>query len=69
VFLSELRRSQRFFAHGYVGVNYFLCRWDSTVLPPTEDRRRRILDRLVDEGKVEIFAAEDGTKALRTKGS
>jgi len=66
VFIHELQRAQARFSGGYVGVNFFLGRWDAPDLEKSVPVRGRILDRLVEKGKVEIYAASDGCKALRT---
>jgi uncharacterized LabA/DUF88 family protein len=63
-FLKELRRAQAKFDEGYVGVNYFLTRWQGDVLNDSPDVRRRMLDRLVKEGRVEIYTASDGAQAI-----
>jgi uncharacterized LabA/DUF88 family protein len=64
-FLSELRRAEAKFDEGYVGVNYFLTRWQGDVLDESPEIRRRVLDRLVRAGRVEIYTAGDGAQAIR----
>ena len=51
-FLSELRRAEAKFDEGYVGVNYFLTRWQGDLLEESPEIRRRVLDRLVRLGRV-----------------
>lgn len=64
-FVDDLRRAQECFEGGYVGLSYFVSRWRSERLSSSPDLRRRILDDLVDQARVEIYEAEDGSKALR----
>jgi uncharacterized LabA/DUF88 family protein len=64
-FVSELERAERKFAGGYVGVSYFLKSWRSNLLDPAPEVRQRLLDALVDAGKVTIYDALDGSKAMR----
>jgi uncharacterized LabA/DUF88 family protein len=64
-FLRELRRAESKFEEGYVGVNYFLTRWQGDILEDSPEIRRRILDRLVRDEKVEIYTAIDGAQAIR----
>lgn len=64
-FLRELRRAEAKFDEGYVGVNYFLTRWQGDVLEDSPDIRRRVLDRLVRSERVEIYTAGDGAQAIR----
>lgn len=64
-FLQELRRAEAKFDEGYVGVNYFLTRWQGDILDDSPEIRRRVLDRLVRDEKVEIYTADDGAQAIR----
>ncbi|MFI5165236.1 MAG: NYN domain-containing protein [Thermoanaerobaculales bacterium] len=66
-FLKELQRAQGKFKGGYVGVNFFVTRWNAPVLTKSPDARRRILDRLVRAERVEVYAAPDGSQALRIR--
>jgi uncharacterized LabA/DUF88 family protein len=65
VFLEELERAEERFADGYVGVNFFVTRWRSDRLVDDPNTRRRILDQLVDDGLVEIFETDDGSRGVR----
>ena len=65
--MDELKRAEIKFHGGYLGLNYFVTRWRSDRLDASPDVRRRILDRLASDGKVEIYAAPDGTKAIKGK--
>lgn len=65
LFLRELERAEGKFAGRYVGVNFFVTRWKSDILEPSPEVRRRLLDKLVADGRVELYDAEDGCKALR----
>jgi len=67
VFLQELACAESHFKSGYVGLNYFLRKWKSQTLAPDFQARNRILQKLLEKGKVETFDAPDGNKALRTK--
>ena len=66
-FLQELARAENRFGAGYVGANYFLRKWKSTVLAPDFQTRNRILQKLLEKDEVEIYQATDGNKAIRTK--
>ena len=65
--LDEIKRAQAAMPGGYVGVHFFVTRWRSEKLAEIPDLRRRILDRLVEQGKVEIYLTEDGIQAVRVK--
>lgn len=67
VFLQELARAESTFKNGYVGANYFLKKWKSPRLEPDFQARNRILQKLLERGKVETFDAPDGKKGLRSK--
>jgi len=67
VFLEELANAESSFKAGYVGVNYFLKKWKSRNLEPDFQARNRILQKLLEKDKVELFEAHDGHKALRRK--
>ena len=67
VFLDELARAENHFRNGYVGANYFLRNWKSPRLAPDFQARNRILQKLLEKGKVETFDTSDGKKGLRTK--
>jgi hypothetical protein len=67
-FLDELERAERNFSAGYVGVNYFVSAWRSDRLDPSPIVRRRLLNRLVEAGKIEFYDAAKGDRAMRTKG-
>ncbi len=65
VFLEELSRAQQTFYSGYVGMNYFIKRWQSDQFVDQPDRRRYLLDMLADQERVEVYDAPDGNKAIR----
>jgi len=67
VFLDELKRAERKFSAGYVGVNYFVSSWRSDRLDPFPIVRRRLLNRLVEAGKIELYDAAKGDRAMRRK--
>ena len=64
-FLSELRVAECKFTGGYVGLNYFVTHWKSDRLVQSADIRRRLLDRLLEQKKIEVYLAADGVKAIR----
>lgn len=65
-FLAELDAASERLT--YVGVNYFVTRWRSDRLTASPDVRRRVLNRLVTAGAVEVYDAPGGSKALRRRG-
>lgn len=65
--LAELRRAQAHFEGGYVGLSYFLNRWESPHLPSDERERRDLLDALIADDRAETYQADDGTWAIRIK--
>lgn len=65
--LDEVRRAESKFPQGYVGVNFFVTRWQASQLDPDPEVRRRLIDRLVREERIEIYNTEDGTKAMRVR--
>lgn len=68
-FVREVARAEAHFAEGYVGLNYFLTRWQSPSLDRWPDTRRRILDQAVAEMRVDVYDAHDGKKAIRVHPS
>jgi len=67
ILIDEVRRAEAKFPLGYVGVNFFVTRWQASLLDPDPDARRRLIDRLVREDRIELYTTEDGTKALRVR--
>jgi len=65
-FVDALNEAQSRFGEGYVGTHYFLKEWRDDKLPRSIEDRRIILERLVEQGMVEIYDTEEGSKALRT---
>jgi len=64
--LEELRRAEEHFSGGgYVGMNYFINRWKSTLLPVNPQERQVALDMLIDDGRVEIYEVSNGDRAVR----
>lgn len=68
-FLAALKRAEAYFRDGFVGVNYFLTKWQSDGLDSSSEVRGRILDRLVETQQVETFDAANGNRALRVRGA
>ena len=67
VFLAELDRASQVLPGGYVGLSYFIRRWQSDRLVADVQRRYRVLEKLQKKGIVEVFQAADGVKGLRRK--
>lgn len=67
LFLDELKAAEARFSGGYVGLAYFITRWRSSLIDANPDARRRVLDELVEDDLVEVYAAPDGAQALRTR--
>jgi uncharacterized LabA/DUF88 family protein len=67
ILMDEVRRAESKFPAGYVGVNFFVTRWQASLLDPDPEMRRRLIDKLVREERIEIYTTEDGTKAMRIK--
>lgn len=65
--LDEIRRAQAAMPGGYVGVHFFVTRWRSQQLVEVPDIRRRAIDKLVADDKIEIYLTEDGVQAVRLK--
>jgi len=68
-FLQELAYAESHFKGGYVGVNYFLKKWKSQRLAEDFQARNRILQKLPGKGRIEIYDAPNGEKAVRAKAS
>jgi len=67
--LSEVRRAEQHFDSvpgGYVGYGYFINNWKSQDLPVGLHKRKPVVDRLVEEGRLEVYAAPDGKEAIRS---
>jgi hypothetical protein len=64
-FVEELERAEQKFSGSYVGLSYFVTRWRSNTLTAAPDMRRRLLDQLIDEDRIEVYDAQDGSKAIR----
>lgn len=64
-FVAELKIAEEKFDGGYVGLGYFVARWRSAALDPSADVRRRVLEELVHDGKVEVYEAPDRAQAIR----
>lgn len=67
ILLDEVKRAESKFPLGYVGVNFFVTRWQASHLDPDPDARRRLIDKLVREERIELYTTDDGTKAMRVK--
>jgi len=67
VFVSEVKRAQQKFEGGYVGASYFVSRWGSDLISNSPNERRKILDHLVEQGRIDLYDAPDGKKAIRVK--
>ena len=67
-FMDELQRATVAMPGGYIGAHFFVTRWRSHTLVENPEFRRRVLDRLVEQGKAEIYLTEDGIQAVRMRG-
>ncbi len=65
--VDEIRRAEAKFPTGYVGVNFFVTRWQASNLDPDPDVRRRLIDKVVREDRIELYTTEEGTKAIRIR--
>ncbi len=66
VLLKELARAQVHFGNGFVGLHYFVNRWESQTLSSDIQIRSRILETLIKTGKVEKYNIS-GKIAIRVK--
>jgi len=64
-FVGEITKAEEKFGSGYVGVNYFVTRWSSNLIPQSAAERRQIIDTLVENGMVEVYDTPDGKKAIK----
>ena len=67
-FIEEIQRAEDHFAKvpgGYVGYGYFVHHWHSKAIPFGLRARDPMLTKLAKEGKIVIYTAPDGKKALR----
>ncbi|MCC6738227.1 MAG: NYN domain-containing protein [Planctomycetia bacterium] len=65
--VDELGKAQAAMPGGYIGAHFFVTRWRSAKLPEIPDFRRRILDRLQEQGRAEVYLTDDGVQAVRVK--
>jgi hypothetical protein len=65
--VRELQRAETHFCGGggFVGAHYFIHRWKGHEIPEAPELRRVIMQRLIDEGRIETYAV-DGKTAVRT---
>lgn len=67
--VAEVQRAEsRFGDDGYVGYGYFINNWKSQALPHGLPNRKPVIDRLVREGRLEVYEAPDGKEAIRSVG-
>ncbi len=68
-FLEELKRAETHFHDkgGYLGVNYFVTRWQSESLPSSVEKCRDYLDTLESLGRIAIYSTPGGDLAIRSK--
>lgn len=64
-FVEEIAKAEQKFGSGYVGVNYFVTRWSSSLIPQSAAERRQIIDELVENGMVCVYDTPDGKKAIK----
>ena len=60
------KRGQVHFGNGFVGLHYFVNRWESQTLSSDIQIRSRILETLIKTGKVEKYNIS-GKIAIRVK--
>lgn len=70
VFMAELRKALAGSGgtNRYVGASYFTHSWKSERLSQLPSVRQRILNKLIKDGRVEVYTAHDGSSALRIVG-
>jgi len=66
ILYHEVIRAEEKFEGGFVGLSYFLNRWIGDGLPRMPERRREMVNQLVDEGRLEIYKAGSGDLAVRS---
>ena len=67
-FLDEIQRAEDHFANvegGYVGYGYFIHHWHAKNIPFGLRVRGPMLEKLAEQGKVILYDAPDGKKAIR----
>jgi uncharacterized LabA/DUF88 family protein len=64
-FISELRMAEEKFEGGYVGLGYFVTKWRSNQLTGSADLRRKLVEDLALDGRLELYEASDGAQAIR----
>jgi len=64
-FMAELEKAEQHFVGGHVGVHHFLSKWGSAVLEKEPIIRRRILAKLTKDGRIELYDAPSGDRAMR----
>lgn len=67
ILVDEVRRAESKFPSGYVGVNFFVTRWSTKHLDPDPEYRRRLIDDLVKQERIDLYMTPEGTKAIRVK--
>lgn len=67
--LDALAAAERHFATGYVGRFFFVSRWRYHGLDENPGVRNRLLEALIDSGKVEVYRGGDSAIAIRIRRS
>jgi len=65
IMLEELSKAQQAFGNGYVGMNYFIKRWQSDRMHRDPEVRRLLMEKLIADERVILYEAPDGNKAIR----
>lgn len=65
--LDALAAAERHFAAGYVGRFFFVSRWRYHGLDENPGVRNRLLEALIDSGKVEVYRGGDSAIAIRIR--
>lgn len=63
--LQAIQDAEQHFGAGYLGYNYFLTKWRTSHVTDDVAQRERLVELLMNSGKVEIYYS-NGTRALRT---
>jgi len=65
--VAALGEAEKYFGdERYVGFNMFVKDWRSDNLPKDINRRKRLVQEMIEDGEIEAYEADDGCRALRT---
>lgn len=63
--LEELGKAEKKFRGQFVGFHYFLTGWKGPGMPASPERRRTVVEHLLDQHLVETFETRSGAVAIR----